>query len=257
MTVRMIQLLALLLIQITILAVGRPAALERPAGALSEPSTAGELEFGQVPIPEEEIVKVEASKASGRMWGWVVLSIAASVGGVAGVSFVVIRRWGDRIRLPLTVAGLPGSARVMLALVLLIFGLVHFFGMTTAYILSRIVNGSTEEYFFYMKIGKLAGMTHAHLFGMTVMHLVVATAFLLTTVREPLKVVLIAATIAGSPIDIASWWLIKYVSPLFEALAYLGETTSEVGYLTMMLITLYQLWTARDLRLATGKEWKK
>ena len=42
--------------------------------------------------------------------------------------------------------------------------------------------------------------------------------------------------------DIASWWLIKYVSPLFEALAYVGEVTSEIGYLTMTLITLYELW---------------
>jgi|GEM_PF-6151382 len=212
------------------------------AKAPSAPSSSGELEFGEAPIPEENIVKVERSEGAGRMWGWVLLSMGAIVGGVAGISWMTIRRFGNRVCLPLTVADLPGSARVMFTLVLLIFGLVHLFGMTTAYILSQVVNASTAEYFFYMKIGKLTGMTHAHLFGMTVMHLVVAMAFLLTTVREPLKVVLITATIAGSPVDIASWWLIKYVSPLFEALAFLGETTSEIGYLTMMVITLYQLW---------------
>ncbi|MFY9271230.1 MAG: hypothetical protein WAO55_15915 [Candidatus Manganitrophaceae bacterium] len=213
----------------------------------SASSSSGELEFGEAPIPEENIVKVERSEGSGRMWGWVLLSIASSVGGVAGISWMTIRRFSDRARLPLTVAGLPGSARIMLILVLLIFGLVHLFGMTTAYIMSQIVNASAAEYFFYMKIGKLTGMSHAHLFGMTVMHLVVAMAFLLTTVREPLKVILITATIAGSPVDIASWWLIKYVSPLFEALAFLGETTSEIGYLTMMVITLYQLWRVERL----------
>jgi hypothetical protein len=82
---------------------------------------------------------------------------------------------------------------------------------------------------------------------------VVAAVFVLTDVREALKVVLITATMLGSPIDIASWWLIKYVSPLFETLAYVGEVTSEVGYLTMTLIALYQLWRP-ELRLAGGKE---
>lgn len=223
------------------------AAIAEEAAVSPAPPSSGELEFGQAQIPEENIVKAEASQSSGRMWGWVILSITASVGSVAGISWMTIRRFGNRIRLPLTVADLPGSARMMLTLVLLIFGLVHLFGTTTAYIMSQVVNASTAEYFFYMKIGKLTGMTHAHLFGMTVMHLVVATAFLLTTVREPLKVILITATIAGSPIDIISWWLIKYVSPLFEGLAYLGETTSEVGYLTMMVITLYQLWRVERL----------
>lgn len=210
--------------------------------ASSEPPSTGELEFGQVPIPEESIVKVEASRTSVWMWGWVIFSILAFGGLVAGISYLAIRRWGDRIRFPFTVADLPGSARVMFTLTLLIFGLVHAFGMSTAYIMSNIVNASAEEYFFYMKIGKLTGVTHAHLFGTMVMHLVVAATFLFTTVREPLKVVLITATILGSPADIASWWLIKYVSPLFEALALAGEVTSEIGYLTMTLITLYQLW---------------
>ncbi len=210
----------------------------------SEPSSSGELEFGQVPIPEDSIVKVDESKASGWMWGRVIFSILVSAASVAGISVIAIRRWGDRIRLPLTVADLPGSARVMFMLALLIFGLVHIFGMSTAYIMSNIVNASAGEYFFYMKIGKLTGMTHAHLFGTMVMHLVVATAFLFTTVREPFKVVLITATILGSPMDIAAWWLIKYVSPLFEALALAGEVTSEIGYLTMTIITLVQLWRA-------------
>jgi hypothetical protein len=77
--------------------------------------------------------------------------------------------------------------------------------------------------------------------------------FVLTDVRESLKVVLITATMLGSPIDIASWWLIKYVSPLFEALAYVGEVTAQAGFLTMTLIALYQLWRPEP-RLADRKE---
>ena len=234
--------LLILLIQGSMALANPAAAQETPP----EPPASEELEFGQAPIPEESIVKVEASRTSVWMWGWVIFSILAFGGLVAGISYLAIRRWGDQIRLPLTVADLPGSVRVMFTLALLILGLVHLFGMSTAYIMSTIVNTSVEEYFFYMKIGKLTGMTHAHLFGTMVMHLVVATAFLFTTVREPLKVVLITATILGSPADIASWWLIKYVSPLFEALALAGEVTSEIGYLTMTIITLIQLWRAGD-----------
>jgi hypothetical protein len=85
-----------------------------------------------------------------------------------------------------------------------------------------------------------------------VMHLVVAAVFLLTSVRESWKIVLITATMLGSPIDIASWWLMKYVSPLFEALALAGEVTSEVGYLTMTVIALSQLWTAGRREGATA-----
>ena len=229
------------------------AAQERAPVASEEPSGSGELNLGEVQIPEERIVRVEDSKTSAWMWGWVALSILIGVGLVAGLSAAAIRRWGDRIRLPFGIADLPASVRVMCTLALLVLGLVHLFGGATAYIMSQVVNASAEEYYFYMKIGKLTGVTHAHLFGTMLMHLVVAAVFVLTDVRESLKVVLITATMLGSPIDIASWWLIKYVSPLFEALAYAGEMTSEVGYLTMTLIALYQLWRPEP-RLAGGKE---
>lgn len=217
-----------------------PIADEARGEVFSEPP--GDLAFDDVVIPEENFAAVKGPGRSARTWGWVLFSIGVSAGLVAGISFVAIRRFGDRTRFPLTIADLPGSARVMFTLVLLIFGLVHLFGMTTAYIMSQIVNASAGEYFFYLKIGKLSWMTHAHLFGTMVMHLVVAAIFLLTNVRESRKVVLITATMLGSPIDIASWWLIKYVSPLFEALALAGEITSEAGFLTMTLISLYQLW---------------
>jgi hypothetical protein len=216
-------------------------------------SAVGELEFGQASVPEENVVQVAQSKTSGWMWGWVALSILTSVALVAGLSAMAIRRWGDRIRLPFGIADLPASVRVMCTLALLVLGLVHLFGAATAYVMSQVVNASAEEYYFYMKIGKLMGVTHSHLFGTMLMHLVVAAVFVLTDVRESLKVVLITATMLGSPIDIASWWLIKYVSPLFETLAYVGEVTSEVGYLTMTLIALYQLWRPEP-RLAGGKE---
>lgn len=214
---------------------------------------AGELDFGQAPIQEEDIVKVNDSESDRWIWFWVVLSIMTGAGLVAGISFFVLRRFGERLRFPWSVSDLPGSARVMITLVLLLFGLVHLFGMTTAYILANVINESAGEYFFYMKIGKLTGMTHAHLFGTVVMHLVVTMAFLLTTVRERWKVILITATLLGSPMDIASWWLIKYVSPLFEALALAGEVTSEAGYLTMTFITLVQLWRA-GVPVSGGKE---
>ncbi|MBI4715033.1 MAG: hypothetical protein HY760_03695 [Nitrospirae bacterium] len=219
---------------------GDPGFPQEPAP--QTPSTSEGLEFGRVPVPQENIVKVEGPEASGGMWGWVIASILAGGALIAGLSWVTLCRFGDRIRLPLTVNDLPGSARLAVTLILLLFGLVHLFGMTTAYIMSSIVNTSAAEYFFYMKIGKLTGMTHAHLFGTAVMHMVVALVFLLTTVREKWKVILIAATLLGSPIDYAAWWLIKYVSPLFEGLALAGEVTSEAGYLTMTLITLYYLW---------------
>jgi hypothetical protein len=229
---------------------GDPGFAQEPSS--QTPSSSEGLEFGQVPVPEENIVKTEGPEASGGIWGWVIASILTGTALIAGISWITLRRFGDRIRLPLTVNDLPGSARLVITLILLLFGLVHLFGMTTAYIMSSIVNASAPEYFFYMKIGKLTGMTHAHLFGTAVMHMVVALAFLLTTVREKWKVILIAATLLGSPIDYAAWWLIKYVSPLFEGLALAGEVTSEVGYLTMTLIALYQLWR-REKNLRTVK----
>ncbi|MFZ5862502.1 MAG: hypothetical protein ACOYXR_06680 [Nitrospirota bacterium] len=218
------------------------SAQERAPDGAAPSTDSGELEFGEATIPEGNIVRVAESGTVGPMWAWVALSVLAFAGVVAGLSAVAIRRWGDRIRLPFGIADLPASARVMVTLALLVLGLVHLFGAATAYVMSQVVNASAEEYYFYMKIGKLMGVTHSHLFGTMLMHLVVATVFVFTDVRESLKVVLITATMLGSPIDIASWWLIKYVSPLFEAVAWAGETTSEVGYLTMTLIALYQVW---------------
>lgn len=142
---------------------------------------------------------------------------------------------------------LPDSAKVLITLPLVIYGFVHLFALFTVYLQTRVAWTSAEEYFFYMKPWKLSATSHVHLFGHATMYSLVGLAFLFTRVPEKLKIAILATPVISAPLDIYSWWLMKYVSAKFELLSMGSGMLFSLGFLTMAVTTFYEVWLREPL----------
>ena len=103
--------------------------------------------------------------------------------------------------------------------------------------------GELEQAMTFPKtFAQLLEITHFHTFLMGVIFLILAH-LLIATARSPwLKTSLIILACAGSLGDIASYWLIRYVSPVFAVLQLLSWIGMWIGYGGMLVITLWDMW---------------
>lgn len=207
------------------------------AGSASAQFDGDELEFGEAEASEVQSTAMQYPHVS--------LAVALGVGilllTVAFVAFALTRH-ARGAPFSFSLAQLPVSARVLATFFVLILGLVHIFALTEVYLQSKVTWSSAEEYFFYMKPTKLAATTHAHLFGHVTMYALVATLFLFTRLGETWKTLILSIAIAGGLWDVTSWWLIKYASAKFEMLSILSGAMAAVGFLTMVLLVLAEIW---------------
>jgi hypothetical protein len=90
--------------------------------------------------------------------------------------------------------------------------------------------------------------SHTHLFGQTLIAAVLGLIFLLASLREWLKALILALPFVGTVIDIGGMWLTRFVWPPLAGLVILGGSLFALGYALITAITLYQLWLRREMR---------
>ncbi len=95
---------------------------------------------------------------------------------------------------------------------------------------------------FPKTFAQLLELTHFHTFIMGIIFLILAHLVVATATSPRLKTSLIILACAGSLGDIASYWLIRYVSPVFAVLQLLSWTGMWIGYGGMIIITLWDMW---------------
>ena len=201
----------------------------------------GELDLGEVTPTEVQSTRIEHPHALiATLIGMTVIALT-----VAFVALALLKQhrgtpFNYRLR------QLPVSGRVLVTFFVLILGLVHIFALLEVYLQSRVTWTSAEEYFFYMKPTKLAATTHAHLFGHLTMYSLVAVLFLFTGVGEVFKTLVLSSAISGGLWDVTSWWLIKYASGKFEALSVLTGAMASLGFLTMVIVILHEIWLTKE-----------
>jgi len=106
--------------------------------------------------------------------------------------------------------------------------------------------GSGGEEAFPRAAGQMLEEAHFHAFIEGIVLLVLAHLFIATNVGRRIKLTVIGAAYAGTLLDLASPWLVKYVAPGF---AYL-----QIGCWGVMLLTaaaligvpLYEMWFAGE-----------
>lgn len=153
-------------------------------------------------------------------------------------------RWAKNkeIAAGLSLANLPTSAKLLLTYVLSIYGLVHIAALINVFVKTNIAYKSVKEYFYYLPLEKLVATMHSHLFGHTTMYAISAGIFLFTRLREKAKIAVISLLFFGSTLDLYSWWLIKYVSPGFEALSIISAAMFCPAFLFIWLCVMRELW---------------
>ncbi len=102
--------------------------------------------------------------------------------------------------------------------------------------------GSDANFGEPMSFGQLAEVTHFHLFTMPVVFLIMVHVLYLTMANPTVKVLIAWASFLGVTLDVASPWLITYVSPLFVVTLLTGDLLMVMSFLVMFVIPLYEMW---------------
>jgi hypothetical protein len=116
-------------------------------------------------------------------------------------------------------------------------------GLTLNRIAMYYRGGELEQSMTFPKtFVQLLELTHFHTFIMGVIFLILAHLVIATAISPWLKTSLILFACVGSLGDIASYWLIRYVSPVFAVLQVLSWIGTWVGYGGMLVVTLRDMW---------------
>ncbi len=206
------------------------------------------LDFNQ-PSGEKEIIQpVETPQSKPLTRIWLAVSFVVYFFILVMIFLYVKRNQHILPHASIRLMAFPPSAKVLITLVLLMFSLVHAFGLWDAYLQTHEVFESAEEYFGYMKLAKLISLSHPHLFGFAFMYFLVGGLFILTSWSEPVKTFILAIPILSAAFDVLSWWMIKMVSSDFELLTIFTGITFSLGFGMMTLLILQEMWLMKQPR---------
>lgn len=106
--------------------------------------------------------------------------------------------------------------------------------------------GSDATFGEPMSFRELAEVTHFHLFTMPVVFMILIHVMYLTNASHGLKAAVTWGGLGGVMLDLASPWLISYVSPLFVVTMLTGDTLMTVSFLVMFWIPLHEMWILKQ-----------
>lgn len=109
----------------------------------------------------------------------------------------------------------------------------------TAYYLGGEIR---EQISFAKNFNVLLEETHFHTFMMGAIFLILSHLFIATSVRRSLKWSIILLTFFSNFFDIASVWLIRYISGHFAYLLMFAWIGLSLGYVEMIFVPLWEMW---------------
>ena len=196
----------------------------------------GEFNFGDTPVNESELVHTKDPLPE-----WV--HIAGPLGLLSFffiLIFTVFRMIPYKVTtLKFNLHDLPVAAQRGIGMAVILFGVSFAFGGFEVYYQVSI-NGSAENYFREMGLGKLIAITHAHLVGFTTSFFIIGIPFSLHFNKLRVYQYIFPLGLAASITDVASWWGTKYISPNFEYITWWCGAVFGISY-TWMLIGLVRI----------------
>lgn len=87
----------------------------------------------------------------------------------------------------------------------------------------------------------LGGLSHTHLITHALMFLGLSLIFLMTTVKDRWKIILVFAAYGAIVFDVASWWLGK-LAPGFAVISVVTGSIMGLVFVFFFFVPLYQLW---------------
>jgi len=113
-----------------------------------------------------------------------------------------------------------------------------------AYYLGGEIQG---QIFFPKNLNVLLEETHFHTFMMSVVFLILSHLFLATSLGRHAKLFFIVVTFFSHALNVASPWLIRSHSPFFAYGLMAAWVGLWIGYLGMIGVPLYEMWSALGL----------
>ncbi|HEU4686075.1 MAG TPA: hypothetical protein VFS39_16330 [Nitrospira sp.] len=110
--------------------------------------------------------------------------------------------------------------------------------------------GSDATFGEPMSFRELAEVTHFHLFTMPVVFMILVHVMYLTGAGHRLKAAVTWGGFGGVMLDLASPWLISYVSPIFVLTMLMGDMLMMLSFLVMMAVPLYEMWVLQQPLMA-------
>jgi hypothetical protein len=203
---------------------------------------AQELDLEKANVPKEQVQVVE-KPGSSQMWAG--LAILLLVAGIAAAS-VVGRKIGDGRPARVQLRSAPFAAKLGLTFLFFIYGATHVLAALTVYLDTRELYGSAAEYFRFLSLARLSGLSHAHLMGISTMDALVGVVYLLSRRSSGFACAVVTMTFLGIVGDIASWWLTKYAGSGFELLSMTTGIFFSFGFIIMSASALWDAWLGKE-----------
>jgi hypothetical protein len=113
--------------------------------------------------------------------------------------------------------------------------------------------GSDQTFGQSKSFQELAETTHFHFFTLPVVFLILCHVFYLTTASQGLKVAMTVLAFGGVALDLASPWLILYMSPHFALSMLLGDALMVGAFLVLAGVPLYEMWWLKKRLMAEDR----
>ena len=103
-----------------------------------------------------------------------------------------------------------------------------------------------DEMLFARSFKELLDVTHDHAFSQPFLFFVLCHIFALTRVSDRVKIAVYVASFGSVLIDLASPWVIRYVSPGFAALQIANGVLMTAALITLLAVPVYEMWFYRE-----------
>lgn len=149
-----------------------------------------------------------------------------------------------------TLSKAPISLKVALTFFLLMVGVGHITTLANVYLRTGFdpqgtvayIRGQEEEYLYPKSLLELVEISHFHLYSMAFLFLFLGGMVAFTSIKEWLKVAIVSLAFLSSLSEVASLWLIRYLSPLFAPLFSLSGLLLSLTTFLLIIIPFWEMW---------------
>ncbi len=106
--------------------------------------------------------------------------------------------------------------------------------------------GPGEPMLFPRTLTELLDVTHPHAFEQSFLFFILCHLFALTNAGDRVKITIYVASFASVAVDLATPYLIRYVSPAFAPLQIVNGIVMAAVLLVLIAVPLYEMWIYRE-----------
>ena len=126
-------------------------------------------------------------------------------------------------------------------------------GAQAYYVGNEGTAGAGEEMLFARSFKELLDVTHDHAFSQPFLFFVLCHIFALTRVRDRTKIVVYVASFGSVLVDLATPYLIRFVSPAFAPLQVVNGAIMTLALLTLIAVPIHEMWFYREPAAGPGE----